>query len=170
VKQSGGYIWAESKVRCGSSFHTLLPRVPEPSASCVVQDELDFRSGSETILLVEDDPAVRKMAAEVLRNAGSQALVAPSGDDALRLAGEHRGMLDLLLTEVVMSGITGPELADRFAADFPRIHVLYMSGYTDDALGNHDLRGQTRHVLQKPFTLEMLVRRVYEALEPFRRS
>jgi two-component system, cell cycle sensor histidine kinase and response regulator CckA len=170
VKQSGGYIWAESKVRCGSSFHTLLPRVSQPAGPRVVQDELDFRSGSETILLVEDDPAVRKMAAEVLRNAGYLVLVTPGGADALRLAGEHRGMLDLLLTDVVMSGMTGPELADRFAADFPQIPVLYMSGYTDDTLGNHGLRGQTLRVLQKPFTHEMLTRRVYEALEPVRRS
>jgi two-component system cell cycle sensor histidine kinase/response regulator CckA len=96
--------------------------------------------------------------------------VAPSGPDAMRLALEHPGVIDLLLTDVVMSGMTGPELADEFANHFPRTSVLYMSGYTDDALGNHGLRGQTRSVLQKPFTHKMLARRVHEVLAPARRS
>jgi len=170
VKQSDGYIWVESNVGAGSAFYTLLPRVPKPSAPDVVQESLDFHSGGETILLVEDDPAVRKMVDEVLRSAGYQVLVAPSGPDAMRLALEHAGVIDLLLTDVVMSGMTGPELADEFANHFPRTSVLYMSGYTDDALGNHGLRGQTRSVLQKPFTHKMLARRVHEVLAPARRS
>jgi two-component system cell cycle sensor histidine kinase/response regulator CckA len=165
VKQSGGYIWAESELGSGSTFHTLLPRVPEPSNSCAVQEIFDFRSGGETILLVEDDPAVRKMAAEVLRGTGYQVLVAPSGADALQIAHKHEGALDLLLTDVVMSGMTGPELADQFALHFPRIRVLYMSGYTDDAIGNHGLRGQARRVLQKPFTHQALVGHVREAFK-----
>jgi two-component system cell cycle sensor histidine kinase/response regulator CckA len=169
VKQSGGYIWVDAGEDGGSVFHTLLPRVPEPSRQSVVQKIFDFHSNGETILLVEDDPAVRKMAAEVLRAAGYRALVAPSGKDALRLAADLSFSVDLLLTDVVMPGMTGPALADKFAVDFPRTRVLYMSGYTDDALGNHGLRGKTRHVLQKPFTHEMLVRRVHEALELGRR-
>ena len=170
VKQSGGYIWVGSEVGTGSSFHTLFPRVPEPSGPRRVLPEiLDFRSGGETILLVEDNQAVRKMAAEVLHSAGYQVLVAPNGPDALRLASQHHGVIDLLLTDVVMPGMTGPELADRFAAEFPRIQLLYISGYTDDALANHGLRGHTRGVLQKPFTHEKLARRVYESLEPVRR-
>jgi CheY-like chemotaxis protein len=166
VKQSDGYIWVESEVGAGSVFYTLLPRVPKPSRPALVQESLDFHSGSETILLVEDDPAVRKMVAEVLRSAGYRILVAPSGADAMHLALEHRGSVDLLLTDVVMSGMTGPKLADEFANHFPRTPVLYMSGYTDDALGNHGLRGQTRSVLQKPFTHKMLARRVHEVLAP----
>jgi nitrogen-specific signal transduction histidine kinase/CheY-like chemotaxis protein len=170
VKQSDGYIWVESNVGAGSAFYTVLPRVPKPSGPDVVQESLDFHSGGETILLVEDDPAVRKMVDEVLRSAGYQVLVAPSGPDAMRLALEHAGVINLLLTDVVMSGMTGPELADEFATHFPRTPVLYMSGYTDDALGNHGLRGQTRSVLQKPFTHKMLARRVHEILAPARRS
>lgn len=169
VKQSGGYIWVEAGEEGGSVFHTLLPRVPEPARPSVAQKNFDFQSNGETILLVEDEPAVRKMAAEVLRASGYRALVAPSGKGALRLAEEPSFSADLLLTDVVMPGMTGPELADQFAAHFPHTPVLYMSGYTDDALGNHGLRGKTRHVLQKPFTHEMLIRRVHEVLEPGRR-
>jgi CheY-like chemotaxis protein len=170
VKQSGGYIWAESEVGRGSSFYTLLPCVPAPSESPVVQETLDFRSGGETILLVEDDPGVRMMSAEVLRRAGYRVLVAPSAADALKLAEKHDGELNLLLTDVVMPEMTGPELADKFALYFPRVQVLYMTGYTDDALGNHGLRGQTRRVLQKPFTHETLACRVREALDAVRRN
>jgi two-component system, cell cycle sensor histidine kinase and response regulator CckA len=87
----------------------------------------------------------------------------------LRLAREHPSAVDLLLTDVVMADMTGPELADEFANHFPTTPVLYMSGYTDDAIGNHGLRGRTRRVLQKPFTHEMLARRVHEVLAPGRR-
>jgi two-component system, cell cycle sensor histidine kinase and response regulator CckA len=170
VKQSGGYIWAESEMGCGSEFQTLLPRVPQPADSGMVQAVLDFRSGGETILLVEDDPAVRRMAAEVLRSTGYQVLAAPSGADALRMASEHGGQLDLLLTDVVMPGMTGPELVRQFVVQFPRIRILYMSGYTDDAIGNHGFRGRTKRVLQKPFTHDTLAQGVREALGPLRRA
>lgn len=169
VKQSGGYIWAESEIGKGSSFHTLLPRVEPPSGSVVTQEMLDFCSGGETILLVEDNPGVRTMSAEVLRQEGYRLLVAPSAADALLLAEQHDGPLDLLLTDIVMPGMTGPELARQFSSSFPRVQILYMTGYTDDALGNHGLRSQARRVLQKPFTHDTLKRSVYEALKPVRK-
>jgi two-component system cell cycle sensor histidine kinase/response regulator CckA len=165
VKQSGGYIWAESEPGHGSAFYTLLPRVPKPANSKVMQEAFDFRSGGETILLVEDDPALRKMAAEVLRDTGYKVVTAPCGADAVHVAAEYQGPLDVLLTDVVMPGMTGRELADQIVARYPRIQVLYMSGYTDDAIGNHGLLGQTRRVLQKPFTHDALTRRVREVLE-----
>jgi two-component system, cell cycle sensor histidine kinase and response regulator CckA len=169
VKQSGGYIWAESELGGGSEFQTLLPRVPPPADSRPIQTLLNFRSGDETILLVEDNPAVRRMAVEVLRGAGYEVLVAPSGGDALRTAAVHDGRVDLLLTDVVMPGITGPELAREFAARYPRIRILYMSGYTEDAIGNHGFRRRTMRVLQKPFTHDTLTQAVREALGPVRR-
>lgn len=169
VKQSGGYIWAESEPGCGSEFQTLLPRVPPPAESRTVQTVLSFHSRGETILLVEDNPAVRRMAVEVLRSAGYEVLVAPSGADALRTAGVHDGRVDLLLTDVVMPGMTGPELAREFTTRYPRVRILYMSGYTEDAIGNHGFRRRTMRVLQKPFTHDSLVQAVREALGPVRR-
>jgi two-component system cell cycle sensor histidine kinase/response regulator CckA len=148
VKQSGGYIWVESEPGHGSAFYTLLPRVSKPPDRKAHQEVFDLRSGGETILLVEDDPALRKMAAEVLRDTGYKVLIAPCGADAMQVAVEHPGPLDVLLTDVVMPGMTGRELADQIVARYPRTRVLYMSGYTDDAVGNHGLHGQTLRVLQ----------------------
>jgi nitrogen-specific signal transduction histidine kinase/CheY-like chemotaxis protein len=166
VKQSGGYIWVESEIGAGSAFQTLLPRVAQPADPYEVQESLDFNPGSETILLVEDEPAVRRMAAEVLLNIGYRVIAAPSGADALRMAAKHEGPLDLLLTDVVMPGMTGPELARQFHSKFPRMRILYMSGYTDDAIEKHGLRGRTVRLLQKPFTHETLARGIREALGP----
>ena len=170
VKQSGGYIWADSEIGAGSVFHTLLPRVAPPVQSAIAQEALDFRTGGETILLVEDDPAVRRMAVEVLRGAGYSVLAAPSGADALLMAAKHEGPLDLLLTDVVMPGMTGPQLARQFILQFPGVPILYMSGYTDDAVEKHGVRGRAVRVLQKPFTHDMLARGVREALGPARRA
>jgi len=170
VKQSGGYIWVESKLGHGSAFFTLLPRVAEPAHPGVLQEVFSFRSGGETILLVEDDSALRKMAVEVLRDTGYKVVVAQSGAEALQIAARHRGPLDVLLTDVVMPGMTGSELAGEIVALRPRIQILYMSGYTDDALGHHGLQGQTSRLLQKPFTHETLVRHVCDALDKTARA
>jgi two-component system cell cycle sensor histidine kinase/response regulator CckA len=147
-------------------FETLLPRVGQPPDPHFVQEVLDFRCAGETILLVEDDPAVRRMAAEVLLSAGYHVLAAPSGADALLIAAKHAGPLDLLLTDVVMPGMTGPELARQFISQYPRLRTLFMSGYTDDAIEKHGVRGRTVRVLQKPFTHETLAQTVREALAP----
>jgi CheY-like chemotaxis protein len=166
VKQSGGYIWVESEIGAGSVFQTLLRRVTQPADSRMVQEAFDFSSGGETILLVEDDPAVRRMAAEVLLSLGYRVLAAPSGADALRIAARHEGRLDLLLTDVVMPGMTGPELAIQFLSQFPHVRTLYISGYTDDVIERHGVRGRAVRVLQKPFTHESLSQTVREVLGP----
>jgi len=170
VKQSGGYIWVESEIGSGCVFQTILQRVPRPAKFPRVPEPIDFRSGGETILLVEDDPDVRRMAAEVLLSRGYRVLAAPDGPDALQIAAKHKGRLDLLLTDVVMSGMTGPELARQFHIKFPRVRILYMSGYTDDAIEKHGVRGKMVRVLQKPFTHDTLARSVREALRTRRRS
>jgi signal transduction histidine kinase/ActR/RegA family two-component response regulator len=168
VKQSGGYIWVESELGAGAMFQTLLPRVAPPAISPIIQEVLDFRAGGETILLVEDDPIVRNMAAEVLLSKGYQVLAALSGADALHIAKKHVGRLDLLLTDVVMPSMTGPELVRQFSSQFPYIRTLYMSGYTDDAIEKHGVRGKAVRVLQKPFTHDSLARSVRDALGPTR--
>lgn len=170
VKQSGGYVWVESEPGHGSSFYTILPRVPAPANQKVLQETFDFHSGGETILLVEDDPALRKMAAEVLRDTGYKVLTAPSGPDALQIAAEHRGHLDVLLTDIVMPGMTGRELATLVTVRHPQTQVLYMTGYTDDAVVNHGLRGQSMRVLHKPFTHQELVSHVRGVLERLTRT
>jgi two-component system, cell cycle sensor histidine kinase and response regulator CckA len=171
VKQSGGYVWAESEIGAGAIFHTLLPRVPPPSTERgSPQKVLDFRSGGETILLVEDDPSVRRMASEILTGAGYQVLVAPSGADAMQLAEKLEWRFDLLVTDVVMPGTTGPELARRLHSQFPRIPILYLSGYTDDALERHGVTGKGTRVLEKPFTHDSLTRSVRQALGLARRG
>ena len=169
VKQSGGYIWVESEVGAGTMFQTLLPRVAPPAASPVIQEVLDFRAGGETILLVEDDPVVRRMASEVLLSKGYNVLAASSGAEALQIAQKHQGRLDLLLTDVVMPTMTGPELVRQFSSQFPYLRALYMSGYTDDAIEKHGVRGKAVRVLQKPFTHDMLARGVRDALGPLNR-
>lgn len=170
VKQSGGYIWVDGEIGAGSVFQTLLPRVAAPAHSLSVPDPPDFRAGGETILLVEDDPVVRRMAAEVLLSKGYRVLAAPSGADALHIATTHEGRLDLLLTDVVMPSMTGPELASQFSSQFPHIRTLYMSGYTDDAIKKHGVRGIAVRVLQKPFTHDTLAQSVREALGPARHA
>jgi nitrogen-specific signal transduction histidine kinase/ActR/RegA family two-component response regulator len=170
VKQSGGYIWVESEIGRGTMFQTILPRVAAPANPQSVPEAPDFHSGGETILLVEDDPVVRRMAAEVLLSKGYHVLAAPSGADALLIASRHRGKLDLLLTDVVMPGMTGPELARQFNLQFPSVKTLYMSGYTDDAIGKHGVRGKAVRVLQKPFTHDSLAHSVREALGLTRRA
>jgi two-component system cell cycle sensor histidine kinase/response regulator CckA len=166
VKQSSGYVWVASEIGAGTEFQMLLPRLSRPADARRVQEVFDFQSGGETILLVEDDPAVRRMAAEVLLSTGYRVLAAPSGADALHIAAKHVGRLDLILTDVVMPGMTGPELARQFILHFPRIRTLYMSGYPEDAIAKHGVRGSRVRVLQKPFTYESLAQGVREALGP----
>jgi len=164
VKQSDGYIWVDSEPGQGCTFYTLLPLVAEPVGPEVPQQEVNFSSSGESILLVEDDAALRIMAAEVLRDAGHKVMTAQSSAEALQIAANLREPLDVLLTDVVMPGMTGSDLASQIAALHPRARILYMSGYTDDALDRHGLAGQTALLLQKPFTHDTLVRHVRDAL------
>jgi two-component system, cell cycle sensor histidine kinase and response regulator CckA len=168
VKQSEGYIWVESAPGAGTTVRVYLPRVEgEPVAEGpkrpAVPEEAPAR-GTETVLLVEDEEMVRRMTREVLEGAGYQVLEAASGFDALRVSSGHRGRLDLLLTDVVMPGMSGRELAERLAPVRPGMRVLYMSGHTDDAIFHHGVTQAATGFLQKPFTPETLERRVRELL------
>jgi len=167
VKQSGGYIAVTSVPTRGSTFTVYLPRVsapgPEVSAPPVVTSQPS--GGSETVLLVEDEPAVRSLARRALQRYGYQVLEAPDGDAALALASDTRDAIALLLTDVVMPGMSGRDLARRLTAEHAALRVLYTSGYPDTAGLSEDLQDASVAYLSKPYTPEELARKVREVLD-----
>ena len=165
VKQSGGFIWVYSEPGRGTSFKIYFPRVNESVVRAAVEAApAPVPRGTETVLVVEDVSAVRGVAREMLERSGYRVLEAANGDQALRVAATHSGPIDLLLTDVVMPGISGRALAQQLAEIRPRTRVLYMSGYTDDAVVNHGMLEPGIHYLQKPFTRDGLARKVHEVL------
>jgi PAS domain S-box-containing protein len=152
VSQSGGHIDIDSEPGRGTTFKVYLPAVEaQLSKPAGTEAGKDLR-GTETILLVEDEENVRGLASLILRSSGYQVLVANDGKDALRVLETHQGGVDLLLTDVVMPRMSGRELADALQPRFPRMKVIYMSGYTDDAVFRHGLVQKNVHFLQKPTT------------------
>jgi CheY-like chemotaxis protein len=171
VKQSQGFIWVYSEPQHGTTFKIYLPRVDQPAER--VQDVVpagESLQGTETILIVEDTAGVRAAAGTVLKRRGYTVLEAPDGAAALRRAAEHRGPIALLLTDVVMPGMSGRDLARQLGAVRPDLRVLFMSGYTDDAIVRHGVLEPGVMYLQKPFTPDSLGRKVREALDSPRGS
>ena len=166
VKQSGGFIWVYSESGRGTSFKIYFPRITEGAAvpGKEVPAPTPTPRGTETVLVVEDVTAVRGVAREMLERSGYRVLEAGNGDQALRVAAKHSGPIDLLLTDVVMPGISGRVLAQQLHEIRPQMRVLYMSGYTDDAVVNHGMLEPGIHYLQKPFTRDGLARKVHEVL------
>jgi len=165
VKQSGGSIWVYSELGHGTTIKVYLPRVdepPEPLAAPPLANPERLR-GTETILLVEDEPAVRAVARQILARQGYTVLEAPDGPAALAMVAGG-GRVDLILTDVVMPGMSGRTLADQLATRWPGVRVLYMSGYTDDAIVRHGMLEPGLAYLQKPFRPDALVRKVREVL------
>src|SRR5213083_453669 len=166
VKQSGGFIWVYSEPGRGATFKIYLPRVDAPVESAAPPAPVERPPrGSETVLLAEDEPAVRAIARQALERQGYTVLAAPSGADALALAAQHGATIHLLLTDVVMPGMSGRDLADRLTAQRPGIRVLYISGYTDNAIVRHGMLEPGLAYLQKPFRPDALVRKVREVLD-----
>jgi nitrogen-specific signal transduction histidine kinase len=165
IKQSEGNIWVYSEPGKGTTFKIYLPRVDEPPEKIVEKvKSLDLPRGSETVLVVEDDEEVRKLAVQVLKNQGYKVLEASQGVEAFLICDEHKGSIHLLLADVVMPKMSGRELADRVAELRPGIKVLYMSGYTDNAIVHHGVLEKGVNYIQKPFTVEGLAWKVREVL------
>jgi CheY-like chemotaxis protein len=166
VKQSGGNIWVYSEPGKGTTFKIYLPRVdeaPEELKEKAITGEL--LRGSETILVVEDEEDVRKLAVRILERQGYKVLEASEGLGAFLIVEEYENPIHLLVTDVVMPKISGRELVDRMAEVRPEIKVLYMSGYTDNAITHHGILEKGMNYLQKPFTMEGLARKVREVLD-----
>ena len=166
VKQSGGNIWVYSEPGFGTVFKVYLPRIDDATANNIAKQaqESNAPRGTETILLVEDEDVVRGLTRKILMQAGYNVLDARSGDEAIRLCATHAGPIDLLLTDVVMPEVSGKEVADRLLELRPSIHVLYMSGYTDEAIVQHGVLDANVKFIQKPFTWVGLTRKVREVL------
>jgi CheY-like chemotaxis protein len=167
VTQSGGKIWVYSEPGNGTTFKIYFPTVEgdlEPLSASAGTDS--FPQGSETILLVEDDPSVRDLANRLLKQQGYRVFEAAHGEDALRIGQDTAGeKIHLLLTDVVLPQMGGKELADQLKESRPDLKVLYMSGYTDYAIAHHGILNSDTHFLQKPFSLKTLSQKVREALD-----
>ncbi len=166
VKQSCGYVWVDSEPGKGASFQIFLPRVVQvPVASTPNSGAGDNLRGSETILLVEDSEPLRKLAVALLTGRGFEVLSAANAEQAVEVAAAHPGSIQLLVTDVIMPGQNGRVLGERLVASYPRLKVLYISGYTDSFIAGHGVLGADSHLLNKPFTEEALIHKVREVLD-----
>jgi PAS domain S-box-containing protein len=165
VKQSGGFIWLYSEVGQGTSFKIYLPRVDAVERQAVAEDAVASLDGSETVLVAEDEDAVREIIEKALQARGYRVMVARDGREALGLAGGHAGHIDVLVTDVVMPDMNGRELSTRLTEVRPRMKTLFLSGYTDDAILQHGVLEAGVSFLQKPFSLVALARKVRDVIE-----
>ncbi len=170
VKQNGGHIWVFSEENKGAVFKVYLPKAKEEWGKSpeLLQKPANtgmFPAGSETILLVEDDNHVRELARRVLTRSGFKLLEAANGQEALQLVGAHQGAIDLLLADVIMPGISGKVLAEQLTRQQPNLKVLFISGYTDNAIIHHGVLDPGINLLQKPFNPQALLAKIREVLD-----
>ncbi len=166
IRQSQGAITVFSEKGQGTTVRIYLPRSAEPASPEARESFAPLRArGAETVLVVEDEARVRKLIAGVLAGHGYRILEAGRGSDALRIAGGHNGPIDLALVDVIMPEMSGPELVRRMAPVRPEMRVLYVSGYTDEALVHHHVTESGSEFLQKPFLPDVLARKVREVLD-----
>jgi two-component system, cell cycle sensor histidine kinase and response regulator CckA len=164
VKQSGGYIWLDSEPGRGATFQVYLPRVDEAVQPVAAPRASGSLSGIETILVVEDERSVRQLVQRVLLRFGYAVLLAGTPNEASRLVRSRKSPIHLLISDVVLPQMSGRALAEELLAHEPAMRVLYMSGYTDDAIVHHGVLDQGTPFLQKPFTPDALARKVREVL------
>jgi two-component system, cell cycle sensor histidine kinase and response regulator CckA len=165
VKQSGGYVLVDSEPGHGTTFKIYLARVVADVDSQPASPDVRRLNGSETVLLVEDQQQVRELTKRLLEGRGYRVLVAASGPEALRLAERHAGQIQLLVTDVVMPGMSGREVGLLLAPTHRDMRVLYLSGYPDPSVVDQGVLAPGTPFLQKPFTSEGLARKVREVLD-----
>jgi len=170
VKQSGGYIWVFSEIGRGTTFKIYLPRVasveePLPQFATKPASFQKVEPGTETILLVEDEANLRYLARQYLEKQGYRVIEAADGAVAMQIAVAHEGIIHLLLTDVIMPGMNGRELAQRISEIRPNVKILYMSGYTENVIGHNGTLEAGVRLLQKPFNLRDLKSKVREVLD-----
>jgi CheY-like chemotaxis protein len=166
VKQSGGHVWVYSEPGWGTTFKVYFPRygdVAEPGRPALEAGPAP--GGTETILVVEDDEMIRSLIRDILESTGYRVLVADDPDQGMKLIGEQQDEIHLLLTDLILPGMSGRELVDRVTKEKPEMRVLFMSGYSDEAVARHGILEPGLAFLQKPFSRDGLVRKVRDVLD-----
>jgi signal transduction histidine kinase/CheY-like chemotaxis protein len=165
VNQSGGSIRVYSEPGCGTTFKIYLPRIDEAAVSTRNTEAKPPAAGTETVLIVEDEEALRNLAVRILRSAGYQVLTARTGSEALQVIGQQNGSVQIVFTDVVMPEMGGRELATHIAESYPDIKVLFSSGYTDDAVLRHGVVDNASRFIGKPYTRAALTHAIRELLD-----
>jgi PAS domain S-box-containing protein len=164
VKQSGGYIWVYSEPGHGTTFKLYFPAITAPLENSVARSERACEPGGQTVLIVEDEATIRSNVRDCLRQLGYQVVEAENGEAALQVCDDLQGKIDLVLTDLVMPGMGGHELAGELAQRYPVVRMLFMSGYTEDSAARRDILLQGSAFLQKPFSVADLANAVHNAL------
>ncbi|HJX31182.1 MAG TPA: response regulator, partial [Thermodesulfobacteriota bacterium] len=165
VKQSGGDIYVYSEPQKGTTFKVYLPRVYEPAEKIKKVTREEIFLGKETILVAEDEDTVRRLAVDILRRQGYRVLEATEGGEALVMCEKEKEPIDLILTDIVMPHMSGPELIERLKQVRKDFKVLYMTGYTDETIVQHGILEEGIELIHKPFNIEKLARKVREVLD-----
>ena len=166
VKQSGGYIWVYSELGVGTTFKVYLPAVDEEARSAEGESGgVALPSGRETVLVVEDEESVRDVLHQMLEANGYRVLVAQDGAEAFRIVDAHAGAIHLLVTDVIMPGMTGPNVVERITPKHPEMKVLYISGYTEEAISRHGVMSPGTAFLSKPIGAATFLSKIRELMD-----